>query len=51
MTGHTGNRAYREVERKHRKRTHQRANKGLPSLARRRRAQDMIMAMKLKGLL
>ena len=51
MSGQTGNRAYSDVERKKRKRIHRRANKSLPSLARRRRAHNMEMSMKLKGLL
>lgn len=47
----TGNRAYQEVERKTRKKRYRKANKGLPPLHRRRRAHDVNMALRLKGLL
>ena len=36
----TGNRTYSGIERKLRKRRHHRANKGMPSLARRTRADN-----------
>jgi hypothetical protein len=51
MPGQIGNRAYSDVERKKRKRIQRRAHKTLPSLARRRRAHDIKMSMKLKGTL
>ena len=45
----TGNRAYSSIERKRRKRQHRRTNKGLPSLARRTRAKNIMNAMRLRG--
>ena len=48
-TMQTGNRAYSSIERKRRKRQHRRANKGLPKLARRTRAKNIMNAMRLRG--
>ena len=45
----TGHRAYSSVERNPRKRQHRRANKGIPSLARRKRAKNIMMALRLRG--
>ena len=46
-----GNRVYHQIERKRAKRTAKRANKGLPTKARRVSVRDRNMALRFKGLI